>query len=45
MLIVVNSGYKAAAKLYHPDVGGDPQEMTRLNALLESLRTQLDGLA
>jgi hypothetical protein len=42
--LVVDRGYRAAAKLFHPDAGGDPAMMVRLNALAESLRAQLAQL-
>jgi hypothetical protein len=43
--LVVNHGYRATAKLFHPDTtGGDAAMMTRLNAVVESLRSQLAAL-
>jgi hypothetical protein len=35
---LLRSGYRALAAKYHPDVGGDPDTMRRLNALMEKLR-------
>ena len=42
--LVVDRGYRAAALLFHPDHGGDPAMMVRLNNLAESLRGQLSAL-
>jgi hypothetical protein len=39
--LIVNHGYRSASKLFHPDAGGDPAMMVRLNAVVESLRSQL----
>jgi hypothetical protein len=38
---VFDRGFRAAALTHHPDVGGDPGTMVRLNALAESVRSQL----
>jgi hypothetical protein len=39
---LVERGYRAAARAYHPDLGdGDPEIMTRLNALAADLREQI----
>ena len=35
---LVRAGYRALAKIYHPDVGGAPETMRRLNRLMERLR-------
>jgi hypothetical protein len=35
-LELVNSGYRQTALKYHPDVGGRPEDMRRLNALIEN---------
>jgi hypothetical protein len=32
------AAYKQRAKMLHPDVGGSPEEMTRLNEVMELLR-------
>jgi hypothetical protein len=41
LFAIVNAGYRALAIHYHPDRGGDPEAMRRLNLLAESLRRQL----
>jgi hypothetical protein len=41
---LVEAGYRSLARLMHPDKGGDVREMQRLNALAESVRTQIDLL-
>jgi hypothetical protein len=41
---IVESGYKAVAKVHHPDVGGDLVAMQLLNAAAKSLRGQLTVL-
>jgi hypothetical protein len=41
---VVEHGYKAAARVHHPDAGGSVATMQRLNALVQFLRTQLDKM-
>lgn len=39
---LIERGYRAAARAYHPDLGdGDPDKMTRLNALAADLREQV----
>ena len=43
MLEIVNSGYKALAMKYHPDVGGSTEKMKILNASVESLRKMIKG--
>jgi hypothetical protein len=43
-LEIVNSGYRALALKLHPDHGGDAETMRQLNALAESLRTQLQRM-
>lgn len=35
---VIRAAYKALALKYHPDKGGDPSEMLRINEAMESLR-------
>jgi hypothetical protein len=35
---LIRVGYRQLAKTYHPDTGGDPEIMTRLNRLVEKLR-------
>jgi len=35
---IVNAAYRAMAKHYHPDAGGDTATMQRINAALEVLR-------
>ena len=42
---VFDAGYRILARSMHPDVGGDPDEMCRLNGLAESLRSQLASIA
>jgi hypothetical protein len=39
---VLAAGYKAVARVLHPDLGGDTTAMQRLNALADSVRKQLD---
>lgn len=39
--LVFNEGYRAVARRFHPDTGGDVQQMQVLNALAESVREQL----
>lgn len=41
MRLVIDLGYRAAARTIHPDCGGDPERMVRLNALVEFLRNSL----
>jgi hypothetical protein len=41
---VFDLGYKSAARSLHPDAGGTSQAMQRLNALVASVREQLDQL-
>jgi hypothetical protein len=41
---IIERGYKAAAKVYHPDAGGDHAAMLELNAAADSLRGQLTAL-
>jgi hypothetical protein len=38
---IIDSGYRATAHRHHPDKGGSPQKMQRLNALAASLRAQI----
>lgn len=40
---IIESGYKAAARVHHPDAGGSVEAMQRLNALARRLRSQLTG--
>jgi hypothetical protein len=42
--LIVNHGYRSASKLFHPDAGGDPAMMVKLNGVVESLRSQLAAL-
>jgi hypothetical protein len=42
---VFDVGYRSLARAMHPDVGGDPDQMQKLNLLAESLRSQLEHLA
>jgi hypothetical protein len=37
---LLQAGYRALARRYHPDVGGDGNTMVRLNRLMERLRNQ-----
>ncbi len=41
---VFDLGYRAAARTLHPDAGGDSETMVRLNALAQSVRSQLATL-
>jgi hypothetical protein len=41
-LELVNSGYRQTALKYHPDIGGRPEDMRRLNALIEKLRSSCE---
>jgi hypothetical protein len=41
---IVDHGYKVSARVYHPDAGGSVVMMQRLNALVQSLRTQLSKM-
>jgi hypothetical protein len=41
---IIERGYKAAAKVYHPDTGGDLVTMQRLTVVADSLRGQLTAL-
>jgi hypothetical protein len=43
--LVFDLGYRAAAKALHPDAGGDPDDMIRLNAFAENVRGQLSTMA
>ena len=36
--MILNLGYRALAKKYHPDTGGSTETMKRLNLLAEKLR-------
>jgi len=38
---LVSAGFRALAMKYHPDRGGDPERMVRLNRLMERLRGAL----
>ncbi|AFU25590.1 large T antigen [Alphapolyomavirus sextipanos] len=40
-LSLMKKAYKSASKLYHPDKGGDPQKMQRLNELFQKLQVAL----
>lgn len=40
---LIRSGYRQMAMKHHPDVGGNPEVMRKLNALMERLRQR--GLA
>jgi hypothetical protein len=42
---IVDAGYRSVASRLHPDVGGPPGEMQRLNQVVGSLRNQLRQLA
>ena len=35
---LIRAGFRALVRKYHPDVGGNPETMVRLNALMERLR-------
>jgi hypothetical protein len=35
---LIRAGYRALVRKYHPDLGGNPETMVRLNALMERLR-------
>jgi hypothetical protein len=39
---VLDRGYRAAARLRHPDHGGSDHDMQKLNGLVESLRNQIE---
>jgi hypothetical protein len=41
---LVDTGYHAMARALHPDLGGDVEQMRRLNLLAASLRSQLEAL-
>jgi hypothetical protein len=41
LLEVINRGYRAAALAHHPDQGGDPTVMQRLNLMVARLRARL----
>jgi len=41
---LVNAGHRQLARRHHPDIGGNITAMQDLNALADSLRTQLGGL-
>lgn len=41
---IVEHGYKASARVHHPDAGGLVATMQRLNALVQFLRTQLNKM-
>jgi hypothetical protein len=41
---VLDRGYRAAARLRHPDRGGSDRDMQKLNGLVESLRNQIEAL-
>jgi hypothetical protein len=38
---LVRAGYRALSLKYHPDVGGNPETMVRLNKLVSILRERL----
>jgi hypothetical protein len=38
---VINAGYRALAAKLHPDAGGSPEEMTRLNQVRDRLKGAL----
>jgi hypothetical protein len=44
-LEIVTRGYRAAAREHHPDMGGDVEEMQRVNAAADALRELLGGAA
>ena len=44
-LAIVEAGYKALAKQYHPDTGGDTRTFQELAGAREVLRTALKELA
>jgi hypothetical protein len=39
---IIESGYRAVSKQYHPDVGGSHEKMANLNAAVEWLRKQIN---
>jgi hypothetical protein len=41
---VFDGGYRTLARTMHPDLGGNAEEMRRLNLLAASLRSQLAAL-
>jgi len=41
---ILERGYKAAARVHHPDAGGCVEVMQRLNALVQYIRAQLAEL-
>ncbi len=38
---IIDRGVRASAKVHHPDLGGDPKVMVRLNNVSAALRSQL----
>ena len=38
---IIDHGFRASARVHHPDAGGSVEIMQRLNALVQVLRTQL----
>ena len=44
VLEIIDAGYKALAKRYHPDLGGSTQQMQLLNRAVEWLRNAVRGL-
>lgn len=40
---VVNAAYKALARMYHPDLGGDTEIMSRINRAYEAIQTLRDA--
>jgi hypothetical protein len=38
---LLQAGFRVLVRKYHPDVGGQPETMVRLNRLMEKLRQEL----
>jgi hypothetical protein len=42
---LIDRGFRAAARVHHPDAGGDAEKMRQLNVLVEKLRSQIEVLS
>jgi hypothetical protein len=42
---LITAGYRVLTKQYHPDLGGDPRQMTLLNLVVDHLRGTIRGAA
>jgi molecular chaperone DnaJ len=40
---IIKAGYRDLAKKYHPDTGGDDEQMKELNASYDALNGALQG--